>query len=165
MKKLNPTIIGVVVIGIILVGGTLLAFAASRTAATAQYARGDTNRPHLEIGQTDFGFGTLSLSEIKTQDITIQNTGKGTLILSDFITSCDCTFAQVIINGQSSPKFSMHRNPNWRGEILPNRTATIKIIYEPKIMPVKGAVQRQVVFRTNDPEKPLVNIRFTARVQ
>lgn len=164
MKKLDSTTIGVLVIILLLVGGVLLAFAASRTAAVTQYIPGDANRPRLSIGQTNFDFGTLSVADVKTQAIAIQNTGKSPLVLSDILTSCDCTSVQVVIDGNTSPKFSMHRNPQWRGEILPDHTATINLIYEPRIMPVKGAVQRQAVFRTNDPENPLVNIRFTARV-
>lgn len=161
----KATIIGVIVILVLLVGGAAVAFMTNQGTAIDQYDADDQTRPQLSIGQTSFEFGKMSLSDTKIQEIPIQNTGNKSLVLSDFVTSCDCTFAQVVINDQTSPRFSMRRNPSWRGEIFPGASAVIKIIYEPKIMPVKGKVKREIVFRTNDPNQPLVNMKFTALVE
>lgn len=165
MKKFNSTTIGIIVVFVLLVGGAIIAFVTTKDISIANYSIDDINRPKLVIGQTNFDFGPMSGSEIKTQDIMVKNIGKSPLVLSDFITSCDCTFAQVIINGQTSPRFSMQRNPNWRGEILPDSSAIVKIVYEPRVMPVKGRVKREIIFKTNDPNQPVVNLSFTAQVQ
>lgn len=165
MKKINSTVIGIIIISVLLVGGAIIAFVTTKSTSISQYSADDINRPQFIIGQTNFDFGKMAIKDTKTQEIPIKNNGKDTLVLSDFITSCDCTFAQVIINGQESPKFSMHRNPNWRGEILSGGAALIKITYEPKIMPVKGLVKREIIFKTNDPNQPLVHLSFIANVE
>ena len=165
MKKFDSTNIGIIAIFVLLVGGVIIAFAATKNISIVEYSVDDINRPEFIIGQTNFDFGRMSLSETKTQDIIIKNTGKSPLVLSDFITSCDCTFAQVIIDGQTSPRFSMHRNRDWRGEIPPDTQAIVRMIYEPRIMPVKGKIKREIIFKTNDPNQPVVNLSFTAQVE
>lgn len=165
MKKFDSTTVGIIVIFVLLVGGAIVAFVTTKSNSISQYSPNDKNRPQFIIGQTNFDFGVMSLSEIKTQEVPIKNSGKSSLILSDFITSCDCTFVQAIINDQASPKFSMHRNPDWRGKILPDDSALIKITYEPKVMPVRGPVKREIIFKTNDPNQPVINLSFTAKVE
>jgi len=59
----------------------------------------------------------------------------------------------------------MQRDTSFRAEVPPNETAVIKIIYEPRLMPVKGKVNRSVVIKTNDPGHSLITIDFTADVQ
>ena len=143
----------------------MLAAGLSSSPSVVQYQVTDLSQPKLEIGATSFNFGNLKLTDVKTQEVPIKNTGDKPLVISDMLTSCDCTFAQLIVAGKESPRFSMQRNPNWRGELLPGENAVIKIIYEPKIMPVKGGVKREIVFKTNDPQQPSVNLRFTANVE
>lgn len=165
MKKADPIAIGIGIVTVIIIGGIIIAAAVSQGGPIPQYKTGDTSRPKLSIDQTQFDFGTMKLEDIKTQEVKITNTGAKPLVLSDFITSCNCTFAQVVIQGQASPRFSMHRNPEWRGKIAPQETAVIKLIYEPQIMPVKGSVKRTIVFKTNDPGQPLVKLSFDAKVE
>ena len=107
----------------------------------------------------------MKTAEIKTKEIEIKNSGNKSLVVSNVFTSCDCTFAQFVIDGQESKRFSMQRSPKWRGEIQPDTAATLKIIYEPRLMPVKGNVSRSIFFKTNDPQNPSVTINFTAYVE
>lgn len=163
--KIDPIIVGIIIVTIIIFGGIFLSDSFSQGPSVVQYKITDQDRPQLEISKTAFDFGKTKLDEIKTQEIIIKNKGVKPLTVYDAITSCDCTFAQFVINGAESPKFSMHRNLKWRGEIASGDTAILRIIYEPKIMPVKGNVKREIVFKTNDPQNPLINIRFTAEVE
>lgn len=165
MRKPDPIISGIIFVTIIIFGGIILAAIKFQGTSIAQYKITDAERPQMEILETNFDFGPTDLSEIKTREIKMRNKGSKPLIISDLITSCDCTFAQLIVDGRESPRFSMRRDTKWRGEIAPAGEAILRITYEPRIMPVQGKVKRESVFKTNDPEKSLVNIRFTADVR
>lgn len=165
MKKGDPIIIGIVIITLIIISGIFWASLKARGPSIAQYKISDLDRPILKTSLTNFDFGQMNLKETKTKEIELKNTGQKPLIISDLITSCDCTFAQLVSAGKESPRFSMRRNTNWRGEIAAGQTALLKITYEPKIMPVQGKVRRTIVFKTNDPENSSVNINFTAEVK
>lgn len=165
MKKVDPVIIGIIAITLVVIGGIAFVAARQQKTSIAQYSAQDADRPKLEIDQTQFDFGKIKLADTKIQEIKLKNSGAKPLVIYDFITSCDCTFAQLVISGKESPRFSMQRDPNWRGEVQPGETAVLKVIYEPKLMPVQGTVKREIVFKSNDPQKPQSNISFTAEVK
>lgn len=165
MRKPDPIISGIILVTIIIFGGIIFAAIKSQGSPIAQYKITDAERPKLEILETNFDFGPMGLAEIKMREIKMSNKGNKPLIITNLITSCDCTFAQLIVDGRESPRFSMRRDTKWRGEIAPAGEAMLRVVYEPRIMPVQGKVKREIVFKTNDPEKSLVNIRFTADVR
>lgn len=164
MPKIDPIVTGIVVVTLLIFGGILIVAVFFQPPSIIQYSSESPDRPKLTINETVFDFGKMKTSDIKTQEITLKNEGNRPLILSDFSTSCDCTFIQLFTSQQNSPRFSMGRS-SWRGEIAPGETARLKLTYEPKIMPVKGAVRREAVFRANDPERRLTNLRFNAIVE
>ncbi|MEK7503657.1 MAG: DUF1573 domain-containing protein [Patescibacteria group bacterium] len=163
--NIDPVILGIIIVAVVIFGGITAAIFISNGTPVENYQATDVARPGLEISETSFDFGKMKLSEIKTKDLEIKNNGSKPLIISNILTSCDCTFAQFIVNGQASQKFSMQRDQKWRGEIQPNSAATLKIIYEPRLMPVKGNVSRSIFFKSNDPQNPSVSIKFTAYVE
>lgn len=165
MKRFNPIILGVVIVIAVVVGAISSASFYSGESPVAQYKISDSAKPQLQIKQTNFEFGTMRLSDVKTQELQINNTGTKPLAIYEAITSCDCTFVQFIIKGVESQKFSMRPDSSWRGEIAPQSTATVRLIYQPSIMPVKGQVKRQIVFKTNDPTQSLVTLTFNAIVE
>lgn len=165
MKKGDPIVIGIVIITLIIISGIFWASLRAQGPSIAQYKITDLDRPKLTLSATNFDFGQMALKETRTKEIELKNTGSKLLIISDVFTSCDCTFAQLVSEGKESPRFSMRRNINWHGEITAGKTALLKITYEPKIMPVQGKVRRTIVFKTNDPANPNVNINFTAEVR
>lgn len=165
MKRPDPIILGIIIVTVIVIGGIIAVAASSQPKQVSQYQTNDADRPKAEIGATSFNFGNMKLSDTKTQETTLKNTGTKPLILSDIVTSCDCTFAQVVVAGRESKRFSMQRDTTWQEQVQSGETATIRIIYEPRIMPVKGTVNRSVAIKTNDPAKPLINLSFTANVQ
>lgn len=165
MRKPDPVTLGIIIITVVIFGGVILAASLSQTAPIAQYKISDLERPKLEIFETGFDFGAMNLADKGQKDIQISNQGAKPLVISELITSCDCTSAELIINGQASPLFSMRRDSKWRGEIAPTGIAILRIFYEPQVMPIQGKVKRDIIFKTNDPENPLINIRFTANVK
>jgi len=165
MKKIDPVMIGIGIVTIIIIGGIFIASFKAGGQPIAQYQITDTDRPILKTFLNSFDFGQMDLKDIKTKEIELKNTGNQPLIVSDLITSCDCTFAQLVSNSQASPLFSMSRDAKWRGEIAAGEIALLKITYEPRLMPVQGRVSRTVIFKTNDPANPNVNINFTAQVR
>ncbi|OGY22708.1 MAG: hypothetical protein A2126_03890 [Candidatus Woykebacteria bacterium GWB1_45_5] len=150
---------------VVIMTAVLFTFSSSgKTAGVTTYSATDKDKPKINIETADFDFGQVGVEETKVKEIKIKNEGTKPLEMTNFSTSCDCTFAQVVINGQESPKFSMHGSPAWKGTLEPGKEATLKAIYEPSIMPVKGKVGRVIYFKTNDPLSSDISIRFTAEV-
>lgn len=120
----------------------------------------------LSIDKKTEDLGTMKVSDEKKATFTITNTSGNILRIWNVLTSCSCTFASIIINGNETGEFSMHGGAlkNWIGEIPGKQTATLNVIYRPKIMPVQGAVSRQVTFSTNDPKNSEVQVSVTANV-
>jgi len=165
MKKLDPFILGILVfLVLILLGGTVLAFQLTGKPMQA-YSSSDRDKPKVEISNTYQDLGPMTLSDIKSADFTISNMGNKPLQISNISTSCDCTFAQVTIDDQKSPSFSMHANPSWTGEIQPGKQAVLTAIYEPAKMPVSGEVERTVHLKTNDPQYSDLAFTVKATVQ
>lgn len=163
--RVDPIITGIVFVSVLIIGGIILSFNVSQGPSIAEYKISDVEKPQAEITETNFDFGKMKLADTKTKEIQIQNKGLKPLVVSDVITSCDCTFAQFIILGQESKAFSMTGDKKWRGEIPAGGSAVLKVTYKPSLMPVNGKVKREVFFKTNDPQKPLVSINFTADVE
>jgi len=172
MKKLNSVgkidrfilaIIGFTVL--VVAGGSLYAFSSSSAdEKLAQYSKDSAEKPTIKIETKQLDFGNMKLSDEKTKEIALENTGSAPLQLTDITTSCSCTFAQLVIDGKKSPEFGMHDNPAWVGTIESGEKAVLLAIYRPSIMPVQGKVDRTIFFTTNDPAKPKVEINFTANV-
>ena len=161
----SPTVVVLVLLAIALVGAVYVSYS-SKTAkeGPTTYARGDPSAPKLTIAETHFDFGKTPMSDVKTKDVLLTNAGKNDLQISNLATSCDCTYAYLEIGAATSPRFSMHANEPWMGTIKGGEKGTLKIFYEPKLMPVKGKVERIVAFSTNDPSRPRVEVHLTADV-
>lgn len=121
-------------------------------AQVATYATTASSRPKAVVASTFSDFGTMKVTDEKTAEFTIENTGDKPLQFFKVTSSCGCTFGTITINGIKSPEFSMHSKSNWTGELLPRQKASISVIYKPSIMPVKGEVTRTVYVSTNDPD-------------
>lgn len=111
----------------------------------------DKEKPVAAAASSLFDLGNIKVKEEKTAEFTIDNKGMKPLSLFNVSSSCDCTFGQITIDGVKSPEFTMHSKNPWTGTIDPGKYATLSVIYRPFIMPVKGAVTRDVYISTNDP--------------
>lgn len=164
MKRIDPFILGIIVfMAVVIFGGVVFAFRVSGKPMQT-YSAEDQDRPKIEIHGTTQDLGQMKVSDIKSADFIIKNSGTKPLMISNISTSCDCTFAQITINGKQSPRFSMHQNPQWTGEIVPDAEAKVTAIYEPARMPVKGKVERNVHIKTNDPQNPDLALTVIATV-
>ncbi len=128
------------------------------------YSLNDKERPKVEAKTTFFDLGKMKVSEDKSANFKIKNIGQKSLQLSNVSSSCNCTFGQVVIDGKESDVFGMHNVSDFAGEIPPGKEAIIKVIYRPSIMPVYGAVEREVYVNTNDPENPKLIFKVKATV-
>jgi len=107
----------------------------------------------------------MSVKDIKEHNFTIINDGKSELTLNNVMTSCDCTYVYIIkADKTESPKFTMHGDNSWKTSIQPGQSATVRVVYEPAIMPVFGAVERFVMVATNDPDHQKLEFKITAQV-
>ena len=164
MKRIDPFILGIAIVTIIaLIGGTFLAFKATGKPLEL-YSASENERPQAEFNTKVQDLGQMKVSDVKSADFIIKNVGQKPLQVTNVSTSCNCTFAQLSINGKLSPRFSMHKNPSWTGEIEPGKEAKITVTYEPSLMPVKGTVERDVLFTTNDPQNQNISLKVTAVV-
>lgn len=163
--KVDPFILGILgITALIIVGVVLVAFNSTPENQMTAYESSQSERPRIKVEKTNIELGDIKIFDKIKEEIIIKNIGDKTLQISNVYTSCGCTSAQIIINNEESPMFSMHNNPAWMGEIEPGGKATLKAIYEPSKMPVQGEVERTIFFRTNDPEKSEVKVNLKARV-
>jgi hypothetical protein len=163
--KIDPFVMGIIGFSALVVVGVLfIAFQATPESKMTTYDATQTEKPEIKIEKTNVDLGDMKISDKKIEEINFENTGNKPLQVSNVYTSCGCTSAQVVINGEESPIFSMHGNPSWMGEVAPGGKAVLRAIYEPAKHPVQGRTEKTIFFKTNDPENSEVNIQLTARV-
>lgn len=166
MKKNKKLISGVFILLILLLG---LFFIYNFKFFSSQKNIKKNSLAKIEILQNFVDLGEMKINEEKYYDFQIKNTGQDILKIYQVGTSCNCTFAKVLIGGGESPEFNMPMHNSisamrWVGEILPGQEATVRIIYKPYIMPVFGRVERSVIFKTNDPANSKVELKISVFV-
>lgn len=129
------------------------------------YTSSDKDRPKAEVPVTKNDFGSMKVSQVKQNDFTITNKGNKPLQISNVTSSCSCTVGQVIYDGKVSREYGMHDPGRDTIEIAPNTSATVRVIYRPSVMPVYGAVEREVYVKTNDPDLPRLVLQVIADVK
>lgn len=164
MKSDTKIIIGAIVASVVIIAGAVFLLGNDKTPK-----RESLGAATMTIDKTFEDFGDMKADEEKTANFTITNTSDVTLRIWNIATSCDCTFASIVIGGQETGEFNMPmhmiaRLKNWIGEIPAKQTATLKVTYKPKIMPVTGIVTRQATFATNDPKNAEVEVSVKANV-
>lgn len=115
-------------------------------------------------------FGDMKADEERTATFIITNTSTSSVLrIWNVATSCDCTFASLVIDGVKTGEFNMTMHTagnlkNWIGEIAAGKQAQLLVTYRPKVMPVTGQVSRQTTFSTNDPKNETVEVSVKANV-
>ncbi|MEK7513573.1 MAG: DUF1573 domain-containing protein [Patescibacteria group bacterium] len=160
-------IISLLVIISFVVGIAFILTAGQKTSSPpATFSSQDVDRPQAEIGQALFDLGEIKVSDVKQQDFTLKNIGSRPLQILNVNSSCGCTAGQIIYQGVTSKEYSMHaQGSGYVTEIAPGDEATVRLIYRPAIMPVYGAVEREVYISTNDPIKPKLVFSIKAVVK
>lgn len=131
----------------------------------ASYQSSDKEKPQVEAKQMSANLGSMKVSEQKSYDFVIKNTGEKPLLLSNVSSSCGCTVGQVIYEGKESEEFSMHPQGSFMLEVAAQKQAILRVTYRPYVMPVYGPVEREVYVETNDPQNPKLIFKITAFVK
>jgi hypothetical protein len=124
--------------------------------------------PIIEITPSTYNFGPVSQAKgVVSTLFTVSNEGTEALVLTGMDTSCGCTSASVVKDGQEGPRFSMAMhgtNPKgWREVILPGESVQLKVYYDPNVhKSMRGSVTRSVFVFSNDPRHSKKEVRITA---
>lgn len=128
-------------------GGHDMALIPEQTPAP-QPAPEDAPAPRLDMPSVSYDFGRVYSRWDVMHIFAVQNTGTADLVLSNLVTSCGCTTAEL-----SSTV------------IPPGHRADLTVTFDVDYHPVRGRVTRLVWFATNDPTQPWVEVRITADVR
>ncbi len=112
-----------------------------------------------DLGTIDYRDGVVTLF------FTVENQGNGDLVITEMETSCGCTKASLIVNGQEGPQFGMRGHGEWpRGwsaRLRPGERAQLKVTYDPLAHGIYvGSFDRLVFIRSNDLDEPVKRVRF-----
>ncbi len=111
--------------------------------------------PKIEVAPALYDFGEVAATATVETTVSVQNTGEGQLEILSVTSSCGCTKARLS-----------------EEEISPRQTTTLKIIFDAKShigertapLTEPEAVAHVVYLRTNDPERPEVEVEIRATV-
>ncbi len=134
----------------------------------------DELSPKIEVDKITYNFGRVSQSQgIVSTTFILTNSGAGDLIIEGMETSCMCTSASIIYQGQEGPRFGMEMHGGMHGTnpkdykliIPPNDSATLKVYYDPLAHGKQKTVQekfiREIIIKSNDP----VNFQKKVRIE
>lgn len=154
-------IIGFVIFTLLILGGGIYVLIQSTTSPvvikSSQNARILVDQKTFDWGQIPYSGGNA------TKTFTIKNTGTDNLKLTNIKTSCACTYAQLIIDGKISPKFSMHTTSSWVGEVTAGKEASLTVVFDPSFHGPTGVgpIERLISMQTNDINNP--NLEFSLK--
>ena len=162
---MNKVIIVCAIVGLAVLSGIYFVRLSADTASPSS----SNQDSEFSLDQETFNFGQMAVSDEKTARFVLKNTGQAPLTLKEFETSCNCTFARVRTPSSESPEINMRAHAlqafAWKATLNPGEEAEIFVTYKPSIMPVYGLVQRSLLFKTSDPEKPKVELKVIAVVK
>ncbi len=153
-KKLQILMIITIVL---IVGGIVAAVILTKTEATA-------GAPKMATDSTNYNFGKVSMVDgLVKHNFIIRNDGDGDLRLSNIKTSCMCTTAVLIVDGQRSQSFGMHdASVSWSKKIKPGQSAELEITFDPNAHgpDATGPITREITMYSNDGGRPDVRTKF-----
>lgn len=157
VKNVNDKkiIIGFIALTLLILGGGVYILSATSTSVKTT----SSQNAKVEVDQKTFDWGNIPYSGGNaTKTFTIKNTGTDTLKLTSIKTSCDCTKAQIAIDGKTSPYFSMHSTSSWVGEVASGKEAQLTVIFDPAFHGPTGVgpVERLISLETNDIQNPKI---------
>ena len=126
------------------------------------------NAPIISIEPSSYSFGTVSQAAgAVTANFLLRNNGNEPLMLDNMETSCACTSASIVKNGEEGPSFGMAShgtNPkNWKEIIPPGDSVELKVRYDPNVhKDLRGSVKRSVIIHSNDPRNSIKEVVISA---
>ena len=140
--------------GALLVAATLnLAFAQDSRPAGPPSSSGqpasaplaDSNAAHIEVDPPEWDFGEIWYGEAAQGELTLRNTGQGTLEITRVKKSCGCTAAKLE-----------------KDKLAPGEAVPLRLTYKKDRV---GNVSQTVRIFSNDPAQPTKVIRVKGRVK
>lgn len=120
--------------------------------------------PAIRVSPTSLDLGEIP-PQVVEATFTVTNAGEGDLVLRYLYTSCSCTSAVLRFQGQESPRFGMHDNPEgWSVRLRPGERGDLVVRYDPNVHPDTGPIVRAAYVQSNDPRTPEVQVTMTAIV-
>ena len=159
-KKIIVIVLGVTLL--ILVGGVALASRAPKPPEIVA-----SSEAKVTVNQSTHDWGTIPLNGGDVfKSFMIKNSGSSPLQLANVKTSCMCTEAKLIINGQESSNFGMHSNSSWLGEVEPDQEAELVVTFDPAFHGPSGTgqISRIISVETNDQNNPTLEFKLSANV-
>lgn len=123
-----------------------------------------SSEAEMKITPTSYDFGKVSQKEgVAETSFTIENIGSSDLVIDNMVSSCGCTSAAMIVDGEEGPRFSMHNNPkNWSVTIASGDTAELKVYYDPDVhKDFRGRATREITLFSNDKNNPEKKARIS----
>lgn len=125
------------------------------------------NRAQIVIEPSFYDFKDVSQARgTVTVFFELKNQGTKDLIINRLETSCGCTMASIVYNGQEGPKFGMSGHgvneeiKDWQISIPSKGKAQLKVYYDPDVHPdFRGTAIREIYVFSNDP------INFESKVK
>jgi hypothetical protein len=112
-------------------------------AATA--AAEDAAAPRIRVEPESFDFGNALPGKTLRKDFTVRNFGDVALVIEGVSTTCGCTAAL----------------PEER-RVEPGGSTLLRVTFETRRY--SGRVERRVIVRSNDPKRPVAEVRVSATV-
>lgn len=160
----KTVIIIITLVTLLILGGVVIVMSGSGS-SNAQITL--TQNAKAEALERNFDWGKIDYNGPKaTKTFKIKNTGMEILKLTNIKTSCTCTSAQIIIDGNKSPLFSMHSGFSWVGEVLPEKEADLVVVFDQSFHGPSGVgpVERLISVETNDSQNPKIEFNLTGNV-
>lgn len=159
-------VISIVIFLVVIIGVSFLLTTGQKpTPNRITYSASSAEKPVAETPDSLFDFGEIKVSDVKEKDFVLKNTGTKPLQILNINSSCNCTAGKIIYNGSETKEYGMHAQSGYLMDIAPNTEAKVTVIYRPAIMPVYGAVEREVYVTTNDPQKEKLVFAIKANVR
>lgn len=156
----RKVIIGFILITLVIFGGGVYILSTTLSSpqiSTSQNAKALVDQKTHDWGTIFYSGGNVS------KTFTIKNIGTDVLKLTNIKTSCACTYAQLTIEGKTSPKFGMHTTSIWAGEVAAGKEASLTVVFDPAFHGPTGVgpMERLISMQTSDINNP--NLEFSLK--
>ena len=102
--------------------------------------------PRIRVEPEGFDFGRAQRGKTLRKDFTLRNFGDAELVIEGVSTTCGCTAALTA-----------------ESRVEPGGSTSLRVTFETRSY--SGRVERHVLVRSNDPKKPLLQVRVSATVE
>jgi hypothetical protein len=122
----------------------------------------DGDRPVMYVSPMEVNLGdTTQAAGVIMTSFTVRNDGKSDLVISNLKTSCDCMYASFIVGGHEGPRIGRFSQVGgWSVIMAPGEEALLWLYYDPRVNGwFTGKATRWVFITSNDPVKPIVQIK------